>query len=145
MGANKLEEYLRSVSVVAQSQRSRRKLWGQDIPQELQRRQERLEKIAQVKERLKHGHKPELTRKKLKRGQIREREAKEKVQVANWEQATLAPEAGPKAKDQEFHDGARYASSGGGFEQAYNAHASVEWTRADVGNQSVKTPTISRK
>ncbi len=105
-----------------------------DIPQEVQRRQERLEKIAQVKAEIEARAQARYEREKAEyEAKLKERAAKEKVRGRKLGgKQPLAPEAGPKAKDQvNFTDGDSRIMpvSGGGFEQAYNAHASVDMDR----------------
>ena len=102
-----------------------------DIPQEVQRRQERLEKIAQVKGEMKKRAQARYEREKNEyEDKLRERAAKEKARGRKLGgKQPKAPEAGPKAKDQvNFTDGDSRIMpvSGGGFEQAYNAHAAVD-------------------
>ena len=117
-----------------------------DIPQEVQRRKERLTKIAAVKAEIE------------KRGQARydqaqtEYEAKLKERAAKEEargrklggRKPQAPETGPQAKDQvNFTDEESriMPTSGGGFEQAYNAQASVDMdTMLIVGNHVSQNP-----
>ncbi len=111
-----------------------------DIPQELQRRQERLEKIAQVKSEIEARAQARYDQEKAEyEAKLRERAAKEKARGRKLGgKKPKAPEAGPKAKDQvNFTDGDSRIMpvSGGGFEQAYNAHASVDMgTMLIVGN-----------
>ena len=115
-----------------------------DIPTELQRRQERLEKIAQVKAEIEARAQTRYEREKAEyEAKLRERAAKEKTRGRKLGgKKPQAPKAGPKAKDQvtlarslapiggagslvNFTDGESRIMpvSGGGFEQAYNAHA----------------------
>ncbi len=99
-----------------------------DIPQELQRRQERLEKIAQVKSEIEARAQARAEREKGEyEAKLRERAAKEKARGRKLGgKKPQAPEAGPKAKDQvNFTDSESriMPTSGGGFEQAYNAQA----------------------
>ena len=117
-----------------------------DIPQELQRRQERLEKIAQVKAEIEARAQARAEREKAEyEAKLRERATKEKVRGRKLGgKQPKTPEAGPKAKDQvNFTDEESriMPTSGGGFEQAYNAHASVDMdTMLIVGNHISQNP-----
>ena len=117
-----------------------------DIPQEVQRRQERLEKIAQVKTEIEARAQARYEREKAEyEAKLRERATKEKVRGRKLGgKQPKAPEAGPKAKDQvNFTDSESriMPTSGGGFEQAYNAQASVDIdTMLIVGNHISQKP-----
>ncbi len=117
-----------------------------DIPQELQRRQERLEKIAQVKSEIETRAQVRYEREKAEyEAKLRERAAKEKARGRKLGgKKPQAPEAEPKAKDQvNFTDSESriMPTSGGGFEQAYNAHVSVDMdTMLIVGNHISQNP-----
>ena len=129
--ANKLEVQLQA-EVEALLQKSQTEAGESfrdlDIPTELQRRQERLEKIAQVKAEIEARAQTRYEREKAEyEAKLRERAAKEKTRGRKLGgKKPQAPKAGPKAKDQvNFTDGESRIMpvSGGGFEQAYNAHA----------------------
>ena len=111
-----------------------------DIPQELQRRQARLEKIAQIKGEIEQRAQARYEQEKAEyESKLAEREAKEKARGRKLGgRAPLAPQPGPQAKDQmNFTDSESRIMpiSGGGFEQAYNAQASVDMdTMLIVGN-----------
>ena len=117
-----------------------------DIPQELERRQERLEKIAQVKSEIEARAKVRYEREKAEyEAKLRERAAKEKARGRKLGgKKPQAPDAGPKAKDQvNFTDSESriMPTSGGGFEQAYNAQASVDMdTMLIVSNHISQNP-----
>ena len=117
-----------------------------DIPQELQRRQERLEKIAQVKREIEARAQAKYDREKAEyEAKLKERAAKEKARGRKLGgKKPQAPEAGPKAKDQvnfTDEDSRIMPVSGGGFEQAYNAHASVDMDKMlIVGNHISQNP-----
>ena len=101
-----------------------------DIPQEIPRRQERLEKIAQVKTEIEERAQARYDQEKAEYdAKLRERAAKEKIRGRKFGgRKPKAPETGPQAKDQvNFTDEESriMPKSGGGFEQAYNAQASV--------------------
>ncbi len=141
--ANKLEVQLQAEveTLLHKSQTEAGESFGDiDIPQELQRRQERLEKIAQVKSEIEARAQARYDQEKAEyEAKLRERAAKEKARGRKLGgKKPKAPEAGPKAKDQvNFTDGDSRIMpvSGGGFEQAYNAHASVDMgTMLIVGN-----------
>ena len=117
-----------------------------DLPQELQRRQARLSKISEIKaeieQRAQARYELEIAEYKSKLG---EREAKEKARGRKLGgKPPKAPEPGPQAKDQmNFTDSESRIMpvSGGGFEQAYNAQASVDMeTMIIVGNHVSQQP-----
>lgn len=117
-----------------------------DIPQELQRREERLSKIGEIKaeieQRAQARYEREIAEYKSK---LAEREAKEKARGRKLGgKAPFAPQPGPQSKDQmNFTDSESRIMpvSGGGFEQAYNAQASVDMeTMLIVGNHVSQQP-----
>ena len=109
--ANKLEVQLQAEvsALLHKSQTEAGESFGDiDIPQELQRRQERLEKIAQVKREIEARAQARYEREKAEyEAKLRERATKEKVRGRKLGgKQPKAPEAGPKAKDQvNFTDG----------------------------------------
>ncbi len=117
-----------------------------DIPQELQRREDRLSKVAQVKTEIEARAQARYEREKAEyEAKLRERVAKEKARGRKLGgKKPQAPEAEPKAKDQvNFTDSESriMPTSGGGFEQAYNAHVSVDMdTMLIVGNHITQNP-----
>ncbi len=117
-----------------------------DISQEAQRREERLEKIAQVKAEIEARAQARYEREKAEyEDKLRERAVKEKTRGRKLGgKQPKAPKAGPKAKDQvNFTDEESriMPTSGGGFEQAYNAQASVDMdTMLIVGNHISQNP-----
>lgn len=111
-----------------------------DIPQELQRREERLSKISEIKAEIEHRAQVryELEMAEYERKLV-ERAEKEKARGRKLGgKAAIAPQPGPQSKDQmNFTDSESRIMpvSGGGFEQAYNAQASVDMeTMLIVGN-----------
>lgn len=117
-----------------------------DIPQELKRREERLEKIAQIKAEIEQRaaaryeqEKAECDRKMAERA-AKEQERGRKIGGKKPKE----PEPGPQGKDQvNFTDGESriMPTSGGGFEQAYNAQATVDMvTMLIVGNHVSQNP-----
>ena len=132
--ANKLEVQLQAEveALLHKSQTESGETFGDiDIPQELQRRKERLEKIAQVKAEIEKRAQARSEEAQAEyEAKLKERAAKEKAQGRKLGgKKPKAPEAGPKAKDQvNFTDGDSRIMpvSGGGFEQAYNAQAAVD-------------------
>ncbi len=123
-----------------------------DIPQEIQRRQERLEKLAQVKTEIEERAQARYNQEKAEYdAKLRERATKEKIRGRKLGgKQPKAPEAGPKAKDQvnfTDRDSRIMPVSGGGFEQAYNAHAERGYGQdADCRqSSSVKSLTTSKK
>ena len=117
-----------------------------DIPQEVQRRQERLEKIAQLKSDLEARAQVRYDQEKAEyEAKLRERTTKEQARGRKLGgKQPQAPDGAPKAKDQvNFTDGESRIMpiSGGGFEQAYNAHASVDMdSMLIVGNHISQKP-----
>ncbi len=117
-----------------------------DIPQEIHRRQERLEKIAQVKTKIEERAQARYDQEKAEYdAKLRERAAKEKSRGRKLGgRKPKAPEADPQAQDQvNFTDEESriMPKSGGGFEQVYNAPASVDMdTMLIVGNHVSQHP-----
>lgn len=101
-----------------------------DIPAELQRREARLEKIKEVKIELELRAAERYALEQAEYdAKLKEREEKERNRGRkSGGRPPKAPEAGPRAKDQaNFTDGdSRIMPTAGGFEQAYNAQASVD-------------------
>ena len=99
-----------------------------NIPAELQRREVRLAKIAEVKAELERRAAERYTQEqadyvaKLKEWEEKEQKRGRKL----GGKAPKTPEPGPEAKDQaNFTDGdSRIMPTASGFEQAYNAQAS---------------------
>jgi transposase len=141
--AGKLEEQLQQEVATLLAKAERENGPGEreiDIPQELQRRQARLSKIGEIKaeieQRAQARYELEIAEYESKLG---EREAKEKARGRKLGgRPPLAPQPGPQSKDQmNFSDSESpiMPISGGGFEQAYNAQASVDMkTMLIVGN-----------
>ncbi len=117
-----------------------------DIPKELQYRKERLEKIGEIKAELEKRAQARYEQEKAEYdAKMAERKAKEKERGRKLGgKKPKAPESGPQAKDQvNFTDGESRIMpvSGGGFEQAYNAQASVDMeTMLIVGNHVTQHP-----
>ena len=111
-----------------------------DIPQELQRRQARLSKLNEIKFEIEYRAQVRYEQEKAEyERKLAERAAKEKARGRKLGgRAPSAPEPGPQSKDQlNFTDSSSRIMpvSGGGFEQAYNAQASVDLeTMLIVGN-----------
>ena len=104
---------------------------GMDIPEELARRQTRLEAIAKAKAEIFRRAEERYVREKAEYEQkMAERKAKEKRSgKKTGGKKPKAPEPSPKAKDQvnlTDSESRIMPVSGGGFEQAYNAQASVD-------------------
>ena len=108
-----------------------------DIPVELQRREVRLAKITEVKAELERRAAERSAQKQTDyAAKLKEREEKEQRGRKLGGKAPTAPEPGPQAKDQaNFTDGdsrimptasGPSAKLRTGFEQAYNAQASVD-------------------
>lgn len=100
------------------------------IPAELQRREVRLAKIAEVKAELERRAAERYAQEQADYlAKLKEREEKEQQRGRKLGgKAPKAPEPGPQAKDQaNFSDGdSRIMPTASGFEQAYNAQASVD-------------------
>jgi transposase len=111
-----------------------------DIPQELQRRQARLSKISQIKmeieQRAQARYELEYAEYESKMAQRAEKEKARGRKLSGRPPQT--PQRGPQSRDQvNFTDSESRIMpvSGGGFEQAYNAQASVDMkTMLIVGN-----------
>ena len=101
-----------------------------DIPPELQRREARLKKIAEVKAELERRAAERYTQEQADyAAKLKEREEKEQERGRKLGgKPPKAPEPGPQAKDQvNFTDGdSRIMPTASGFEQAYNAQTSVD-------------------
>ncbi len=116
-----------------------------DIPQELERRQARLEKIGEIKAEIEHRAQARYEQEKAEyESKLEERAAKEKARGRKLGgRPPQAPQPGPQSKDQmNFTDSESRIMpvSGGGFEQAYNAGASVDMeTMLIVGNHEAPT------
>ncbi len=111
-----------------------------DVPQELQRRETRLEKIGQIKEEIEQRAQARYELEYAEyESKLAERAAKEKARGRKLGgRKPQEPQPGPQNKDQiNFSDSESRIMpvSGGGFEQAYNAQASVDMeTMLIVGN-----------
>jgi transposase len=101
-----------------------------NIPAELQRREVRLAKIIEVKAELERRAAERFVQEQAEyAAKLKEREEKEQKRGRKLGgKAPKAPEPGPQAKDQaNFTDGdSRIMPTASGFEQAYNAQASVD-------------------
>lgn len=101
-----------------------------NIPAELQRREIRLAKIAEVKAELERRAAERFAQEQAEyQAKLKEREEKEQKRGRKLGgKAPKAPEPGVQAKDQaNFTDGdSRIMPTANGFEQAYNAQASVD-------------------
>ena len=117
-----------------------------DIPQELERRQARLEKIGEIKAEIEHRAQARYEQEKAEyESKLEERAAKEKARGRKLGgRPPQAPQPGPQSKDQmNFTDSESRIMpvSGGGFEQAYNAQASVDMeTMLIVSNHVSQQP-----
>ena len=102
---------------------------GLSVPQEIARRQDRLEKLraatAEIEARAKERHREEMAAFEEKKKRRDEQQAAGKKPRGH---APSPPREGPRAKDQyNFTDPeSRIMKAGGGFEQSYNAQAAVE-------------------
>ncbi len=123
-----------------------------DIPQELQRRQARLEKITQIKGEIEQRAQARYEQEKAEyESKLAERAAKEKARGRKLGgRGPFAPEPGPQSKDQinfTDSDSRIMPVSGGGFEQAYNARRISGYrNHADCGQPwSANRLMINRK
>lgn len=132
--ANKIEAQLRrevqQLLALAESSDAQAVPEGMDVPAELARRQERLSAIAQAKakieQRAAERHRRELQEFEAK---LAKREAQRKAGKKPRGKDPQPPQAGPKDTDQvnlTDEESRIMPVSGGGFEQSYNAQASVD-------------------
>ncbi len=133
--ANRLEEQLKQeveelmrLAAVADQSSSPQEM---DVPAELQRREERLAAIARAKEELKDRAQERLEREQVAYEEKRtKREARaKKTGKKPRGKPPKPPTAGPRGKDQvnlTDEESRIMPTSGGGFEQAYNAQAGVD-------------------
>lgn len=121
-----------------------------DIPAEVQHREKRLERIAEVKaeieERAQERYEQEQAEYEAK---IAEREAKEKAQGRKLGgRKPKEPEAGPRSKDQvnfTDEDSRIMPESGGNFVQGYNAQATVDGDTMLIIGQHVSQNTNDKQ
>jgi transposase len=151
--ANKLEEQLRGevadLIKRAESENGR----GQqdiDIPAELQRREVRLEKIAEIKTELEKRAAERYAQEQAEHeAKLKTREEKEKASGRKLGgRKPKAPEPGARDKDQaNFTDGDSriMPMAGGGFEQAYNAQATVDLDTMLIIGQHVSQNTNDKQ
>jgi transposase len=104
---------------------------GMNIPEELARRESRLEAIAAAKAEIERCAAQRFAKEQEEhQGKVAAREAKEKATGKKPRGRTpTPPEPGPKGKDQvnlTDSDSRIMPSSSGGFEQAYNVQAAVD-------------------
>jgi hypothetical protein len=150
--ANRLESQLQAeveellAKAEAEAKAKEKQAKDIDIPGEIQRRQQRLERIAQAKAEIETRAKARYEQEQAEyEAKLIERAAKEKARGRKLGgKKPKAPEAGPKSKDQvnlTDEESRIMPTSGGGFEQAYNAHASVDMdTMLIVGNHVSQNP-----
>ena len=111
-----------------------------DMPQEIQRRQVRLSKLKEIKSEIEQRAQARYEQEDAEyKSKLAQRAAKEKARGRKLGgRKPQEPQRGPQAKDQmNFTDSESRIMpvSGGGFEQAYNAQASVDMkTMLIVGN-----------
>lgn len=142
--ACKLEEQLRNeVEVLIKRAESENGRAEQEIniPAELQRREVRLAKIKEVKTELELRAAERYAQEQAEyNAKLKEREEKQqRTGRKPGGKPPKAPEAGPRAKDQaNFTDGdSRIMPTASGFEQAYNAQASVDISTMLIVSQHV--------
>ena len=120
-----------------------------DLPAELQRREVRLDKIKEVKAELERRAAERYTQEQAEyKAKLKQREEKEQQRGRKLGgNAPKAPESGPRAKDQaNFTDGdSRIMPTASGFEQAYNAQASVDITTMLIVGQHVSQNTNDKQ
>jgi hypothetical protein len=145
--ANKLEEQLREEVQELLRRAEEENTKGDkgsdiNIPEELERREARLAKIAEVKAEIERRAQERYEREKAEYdAKIKARKEKEEATGRKLGgKKPTAPEPGPRPKDQvNFTDGESriMPTSGGGFEQAYNAQASVDMATLLIAEQHV--------
>jgi hypothetical protein len=150
--ANKLEEQLRGEvedlikRAESESGQGRQEI---DIPAELQRREARLEKITEVKVELElRAAKRHAQEQADYDAKMKAREEKEQKRGRrHGGKAPAIPEPGPRAKDQaNFTDGdSRIMPTASGFEQAFNAQASVDMATMLIVGQHVSQNTNDKQ
>ena len=120
-----------------------------DIPAELQRRETRLDKIIEIKAELERRAAERYAQEQAEyEAKLKEREEKEQKRGRKLGgNAPTAPESGPQAKDQaNFTDGdSRIMPTASGFEQAYNAQASVDIATMLIVGQHVSQNTNDKQ
>lgn len=103
---------------------------GMNIPDEIARREERLQVLAVAKERINVRAQERFEREQSEYQQKKDnREAQKKAGKKPRGREPKPPQSGPKAKDQvnlTDEESRIMPVSGGGFEQCYNAQASVD-------------------
>ncbi len=134
--ANRLEAQLRSevealLAKAAAAEGKGKSEKDIDIPDEIQRRQVRLARIVEAKAEIKARAKARYEQEQAEyEAKLKARAAKEEAQGRKLGgRKPKAPESTPKASDQvnfTDEDSRIMPVSGGGFEQAYNAQASVD-------------------
>lgn len=117
---------------------------GVDLPEEIQRREDRLTAMAEAKAKIEARAKARFEREQAEyQGKLAARDAKQKKTGKKpGGRPPKPPAAGPKAKDQiNLTDEASRIMpvSGGGFEQSYNAQAAV-----DTDSMLVVVPAVTQ-
>ncbi len=115
---------------------------GMDIPEEISRREDRITVIKEAKEKIEQRSKERYDKeKKLYDEKMNKRKAKEKLRGKKTKGKTpKPPEKEVKDKDQinlTDEESRIMKTSGGGFEQCYNAQASVEHDSRLIVHQHV--------
>lgn len=120
-----------------------------NIPAELQRREVRLAKIKDVKTELELRAAERYAQEQTEyNAKLKEREEKQQITGRKpGGKPPKAPEAGPRTKDQaNFTDGdSRIMPTASGFEQAYNAQASVDMPTMLILGQHVSQNTNDKQ
>jgi len=133
--ANKLEKQLKGEveELLRQAERADQSVIpdGMSIPEELERRENRLEAIAKAKQEIERRAEERYLQEKAEyEEKLAERKRKEQeTGKKNNRKVPKAPEPGPKEKDQvnlTDEESRIMPVSGGGFMQAYNAQGSVD-------------------
>ncbi len=119
---------------------------GMSVPEELERRQERLAGIAEAKAKLEARAAERYAREKAEYDEkMAKREAKEKDSGKKpGGRKPEPPQEGPRPRDQvnlTDEDSRIMPVSGGGFEQCYNAHAAVDVETMLIVEQHVSQST----
>lgn len=123
---------------------------GMDLPEELSRRQERLQAIARAKAEIerraaeRHARETEEYEEKVARRRSQEKQTGKKARGRE----PKPPEPGPDGRDQvnlTDEESRIMPTSGGGFEQAYNAQAAVDMESLLILENHVTQNTNDKK
>jgi len=151
--ACKLEEQLKAEVALLLERAETENVKGNreiDIPAEIQRRETRLEKIAEVKEEIEKRAQERYEQEQAEyEAKMAEREAKEEARGRKpGGRKPKEPEAGARGKDQvnlTDEDSRIMPESGGGYVQGYNAQATVDGDTMIIVGQHVSQNTNDKQ